>query len=65
MKPQKLQMVISQTQSLYKAYTLFKVCECNCRMDIENTRWVSFDTKFTRQGFENAYWYREAILVFY
>ena len=21
---------------------------------IENTRWVSFDIKFTRQGFENA-----------
>ena len=29
-------------------------------MDIENTRWVSFDIKFTRQGFENACWHREA-----
>ena len=28
--------------------------------DIENTRWVSFDIKFTRQGFENACWPREA-----
>ena len=28
--------------------------------DIENTRWVSFDIKFTRQGFENACWHREA-----
>ena len=28
--------------------------------DIENTRWGSFDIKFTRQGFENACWYREA-----
>ena len=27
---------------------------------IENTRWVSFDIKFTRQGFDNACWYREA-----
>ena len=27
---------------------------------IENTRWVSFDIKFTRQGFENACWHREA-----
>ena len=27
---------------------------------IENTRWVSFDIKFTRRGFENACWYREA-----
>ena len=29
-------------------------------IDIENTRWVSFDIKFTRQGFENACWHREA-----
>ena len=28
--------------------------------DIENTRWVSFDIKLTRQGFENACWHREA-----
>ena len=27
---------------------------------IENTGWVSFDIKFTRQGFENACWHREA-----
>ena len=27
---------------------------------IENTRWVSFDIKFTRQGFENACWHGEA-----
>ena len=27
---------------------------------IENTRWVSFDIKFTRQGFENACWHCEA-----
>ena len=27
---------------------------------IENTRWGSFDIKFTRQGFENACWHREA-----
>ena len=27
---------------------------------IKNTRWVSFDIKFTRQGFENACWHREA-----
>ena len=26
----------------------------------ENTRWVSFDIKFTRQGFENACWHCEA-----
>ena len=26
---------------------------------IENTRWVSFDIKFTRQGFENACWHQE------
>ena len=26
---------------------------------IENTRWVSFDIKFTRQGFENACCHRE------
>ena len=30
------------------------------RVSIENTRWVSFDIKFTRQGFENACWHREA-----
>ena len=38
-------------------------------MYIENTGWVSFDIKFTRQGFENASWHREASkdanLVFY
>ena len=28
--------------------------------NIENTRWVSIDIKFTRQGFENASWCREA-----
>ena len=27
---------------------------------IENTWWVSFDITFTRQGFENACWHREA-----
>ena len=27
---------------------------------IENTRWVSFDIKFSRQGFENTCWHREA-----
>ena len=27
---------------------------------IENTRWVSFDIKFTRQGFENAWLHHEA-----
>ena len=27
---------------------------------MENTRWVSFDIKFTRQGFENACWHRKA-----
>ena len=27
---------------------------------IENTRWVSIDIMFTRQGFENACWLREA-----
>ena len=27
---------------------------------IDYTRWVSFYTKFTRQGFENACWHREA-----
>ena len=30
------------------------------KKEIENTRWVSFDIKFTRQGFENACWHREA-----
>ena len=29
-------------------------------LKIENTRWVSFDIKFTRQGFEVACWHREA-----
>ena len=29
-------------------------------LGIENTRWVSFDIKFTRQGFENACWHCEA-----
>ena len=29
-------------------------------LDIKNTRRVSFDIKFTRQGFENACWHREA-----
>ena len=27
---------------------------------IENTRWVSFDIKFTRHGFENTCWHHEA-----
>ena len=27
---------------------------------IENTMWVSFDIKLTKQGFENACWHREA-----
>ena len=29
-------------------------------LNIEKTRRVSFDIKFTRQGFENACWHREA-----
>ena len=37
-------------------YCLFAVVIC----EIEKTRWVSFDIKFTRQGFENACWHREA-----
>ena len=28
--------------------------------ELENARWVSFDIKFTRQGFENACWDCEA-----
>ena len=28
--------------------------------EIENTRWVSFDIKFTRQGFESTCWHCEA-----
>ena len=34
----------------------------NCTLDrnIAYTRWVSFDIKFTRQGFKNACWHREA-----
>ena len=39
--------------------------DINCIMSfmtivIENTRWVSFDIKFTGQGFESACWHREA-----
>ena len=30
------------------------------RTYIENTRWVAFDIKFTRQGLENTSWHREA-----
>ena len=33
---------------------------CRLCQDIENTRWVSLDIKFIRQGFENACWHREA-----
>ena len=33
------------------------------KKEIENTRWVSFDIKFTRQGFENACWHCEACRV--
>ena len=32
-------------------------------ISIENTRWVSFDIKFTKQGFENACWHHEACLA--
>ena len=35
-------------------------CASKSKWYIENTRWVSFDIKFTRQGFENACWHREA-----
>ena len=54
-----------------KYHALFVIFEKNCKIrncrllqiiggalwvkDIENTRSVSFDIKFTRQGFENAY----------
>ena len=30
-----------------------------CWTNIDNSRWVSFDIKFTRQGFEKAWWHRE------
>ena len=44
-----------------KFLSLFPGCEHRQPMlSIENTRWVSFDIKFTRQGFENACWHREA-----
>ena len=33
---------------------------CLTAFYIENTRWVSFDIKFTRQGFKNACWHCEA-----
>ena len=32
----------------------------DCGLVIENTRWVPFDIQFTRQGFENTCWRREA-----
>ena len=42
-------------------YDLVLVCKKESRsIYIENTRWVSFDIKFTRQGFENACWHGEA-----
>ena len=37
-----------------------QVCVGSVGQYIENTRWVSFDIKFTRQDFENACWHREA-----
>ena len=37
---------------LYPWRTILLLCEIY--------RWVSFDIKFTRQGFENACWHREA-----
>ena len=38
-----------------RSHTKNIVCQ-----NIENTRWVFFEIKFTRQGFENACWHREA-----
>ena len=35
-------------------------CVFAVNLNIENTRCVSFDIKFTRQSFENACWHREA-----
>ena len=43
--------------SQFRELNVHEVCSS---LYIENTRWVSFDIKFTRQGYENACWHREA-----
>ena len=35
-------------------YCMYRVEHCLAGREIENARWVYFDIKFTRQGFENA-----------
>ena len=41
---------------IHKLHVLYS----NIARYIENTRWVSIDIKFTRQGFEKACWHCEA-----
>ena len=48
------------TQSLWHNFLPLWQRKYHCAEYIENTRWVSFDIKFTRLGFENACWHREA-----
>ena len=44
----------------FQAHSESILCIWAGTLYIENTRWVSFNIKFTRQGFENACWHREA-----
>ena len=49
--------------SIYAVLPVPELGKCSLNrimLSIENTRWVSFDIKFTRQRFENACWHREA-----
>ena len=42
-------------------HELWVFCQINSNgLYIENTKWVSFDIKFTRLGLENACWHPEA-----
>ena len=51
---------LSHAFSLSPHFLLYHHAFLKSARDIENTRWVSFDIKFTRQGFENTCWHHNA-----
>ena len=51
---------VVKTNTLFSTRGGFLTASSHRNHQIENIRWVSFNTKFSRQGFENACWHREA-----
>ena len=59
------QQTMNQQQLKHRLRTESSGSYLESGLNIENTRWLSFDIQFTRQGFENPCWHCEACRAIY